>query len=1044
MAEFTIEDLLIAYRKVKIDCFYETGHLTALSFAFYEQNLIGNLENLLEKINQNDLNWFSSYDFIGTHYFSLKNIDFKPNKDFEFNDDKENSFKFYSNSKRKWENSKDNNLKVDYRIIGNHSVDFHVLSSLWIEKVGRLLEEKISENSYGCRLKRVGQKDGEFIPTNLNNDISFVSKRVQGNFRPYLADYQSWQYKGLDEVKKALFENRKVLVVTADLKKYYHRIDSSFIKSYDLLKYLGLFEYTSIQKNLNDILITAIQAWSKNVYQDKNVPIDFKYKGYVGVPMGLGASKVIANILLVYLDKQIEDEIKPIYYGRYVDDIFIVLEDNGTIDSSEKFWSFMRKRIDNLRLSREESIRINKNEYIPKGYIIDIPYSFNSLIEFGRGKEKFFFLEGKSGESFLNTLKESMDENSSEWKLPPNTDSDIYSYTEQVTKASSNNSEAVNSLRKSDGISIQRLKFILYLTRFEKALDLLPKKLWDSQIEEFFLLAIDFLITPENLAVYSKYYPRIIALAIKAKKYEVAITIVNQVIYSYEKLDSILKQNEANLYNEKRTDGCLNNALKYQLNLICEGVYSTINPSQISNDKLKSFLIWIAQKVKSESNKSFNDLIYNATLLFVSDLHRIPYKESFINPDLYHLQNIKEHQLYFFDVISLNTNDLPDYNVFKKFSKWISVTFDNFKISENFMPYAFYFYTRPFSLLELTILKPDWHSDIDTFKAFTRLFNIEWFDPKIIHESENESELALKRISINAPESELNRVFAFASLETSNDSWLAVVRDDGFEPDISREQRILDLVKGILTCKKKLIHYVLFPELSIPRKLLLYLAKLFLRNKISIIAGVEYQNISSSPSSSFEGLVSNQLIYLLCVKNKDILQQISIVQEKTIPAQKEEYELFTVGGKALTANDSTKYLINHGGFFFSGLVCNDLLNIHHRASLRGEIDALIVVEWNKDVETYDSLIAASSNDLHAFVLQVNNRLYGDTRLRGPYKEHFERDKVRISGGELDYFVVATLDVDKLREFQRYHRSPDKPFKPIPTGYKMSKERRSGF
>ena len=84
---------------------------------------------------------------------------------------------------------------------------------------------------------------------------------------------------------------------------------------------------------------------------------------------------------------------------------------------------------------------------------------------------------------------------------------------------------------------------------------------------------------------------------------------------------------------------------------------------------------------------------------------------------------------------------------------------------------------------------------------------------------------------------------------------------------------------------------------------------------------------------------------------------------------------------------------------------------------------------------------SSRGDLHSFIIQINNRKYGDTRLRGPYKEAYERDKVRVRGGELDYFVVATLEVEKLREFQRSHRSPDKPFKPVPTGFGMSIERR---
>lgn len=633
MKKITIEDLLIAYRKVKVDCYYETGHITAYSFAIYEQNLMDNLNELLHKIVDLDYAWFECEEFIGKHHLSLKKIDFNNSLSQSDKTKKEVPFMFFSNPKRKWANNNESNLEVDYRIIGNHSVNFHVLSSLWIEKVGKFLELNISAKSYGCRINSTGQKSDQL---NSNDEQrKYFSRKVLGHFRPYLADYQDWQYNGLDKIKSALADNKKILAVTADLKKYYHRIDCSFIESNKFLQYLNQRDYLPVEKKLNKLLISAIKAWSDNVFQDPKIPKDFKCNGHSGVPMGLGASKVIANLLLTYLDRQIDSEIKPIYYGRYVDDIFLVIEDGRTIDSASKFWHFIQKRIENVTKAGEDNKNsdMSVNEYFPKGYVLDIPYSQKSLVEFGEGKEKYFFLDGSSGESFLSTLKESMDENSSEWKLPPNASNDIESYSEQVAKASSNYNEAAN------------------------------------------------------------------------------------------------------------------------------------------------------------------------------------------------------------------------------------------------------------------------------------------------------------------------------------------------------------------------------------------------------------------------GFVSNQLMYFLCTMNKSSAQMIAIVQEKTVPAQKEESELFQVGGKKLQAYNETKYLINHGGFWFSGLICNDLLDINNRALLRGLIDALIIVEWNKDIETYDSLVAASSNDLHSFILQVNNRLYGDTRLRGPYKEAYERDKVRVRGGELDYFVVATLEIEKLREFQRNYRSPDGPFKPVPTGFEMSNERR---
>ncbi len=144
----------------------------------------------------------------------------------------------------------------------------------------------------------------------------------------------------------------------------------------------------------------------------------------------------------------------------------------------------------------------------------------------------------------------------------------------------------------------------------------------------------------------------------------------------------------------------------------------------------------------------------------------------------------------------------------------------------------------------------------------------------------------------------------------------------------------------------------------------------------------------------------------------------------------------------MKAKHDLKYILQHGNFFFSGLICNELLNLDYRQHLRGKIDALFVVEWNKDIDMYDPIISSTSNDLHCFMIQVNNREYGDTRLRGPYKESFERDKVRVGGGELDYFIVATVEILALREFQRYHRSPAKPFKPTSTGFQISQDRRS--
>lgn len=1041
--DITIEDLIEAYRNVKIDMFYEKGHLTSLKFAEYESRLHENLEHLYMRIRDNDFEYFTSYDFVGGHKFVLKKAEFKDRK-IDSNEsylDSTNEDVFIYRSKSSMPELEKKNLELDFRIIGDHSIDFHVLSSLWIQKVGYKLERIVSSNSYGCRLNSNIVSNGQL---NVWRDMINIDSKLKpsiGNFRSYIFNYRKWQDNGFEAISYALKDGKKVLAVTADLKKYYHRIDCSFISNEKFLfQYYENPELLHATIELSTILVKAIHAWSSNVYHDEATPIEFKYNGHSGIPMGLGASKVVANLLLTSFDKQIEEELNPLYYGRYVDDLFIVINDNGHIQNSQDFWKYVDKRIDHLIIKDKKSRNIyegSNNEYIPKGVLFNVTYSKNSLIEFGKGKEKYYFLEGISGETFLQTLKESMDENSSEWRLPPDSDSDIEKFSESVTESSSQVENPANSLSKSDGVSIQRLKFNLYLKRFEVLLDIMPGEKCNNAIEKYFEIATEFTIRPETISVYSKYYADLFGMSIKAKMYNWAFIIIEKINATFDGMKECpFKRFQFDLQNIdiNKLGSCLNDSKKYQMELLFEALVSNIEPSKIESISISESLKKIIDKFMR-----FQFEVYPLSInLFLCDLHNIPFKNIY----LYDLEEAVLNYSERINIFNGNVNYLRSLPPFHKFKGLVKGTnFKDFDLHD--FPRAFYFYTRTFTLTELSFLCPEWilNETIENdFKVICHFFNIEWFNPI---KNKNDKP-PIRTIDVKSNNEDLDRVFAFTSLKTEDSSWKANVRQDGEEPDKSRIERILDLSRDILKCKMN-IDYVIFPELSIPRNLVFYLSNKFLKSQISIIAGLEYEHLEDIERiqnvDSIKGLVSNQLGYFLCVKTFHGIQHLFIKQEKTIAAVHEESELFNAGGKILSYENEFKFLINHGGFHFAGLICNDLLNIDNRQIFRGLLDALIIVEWNPDIDTYDSLVTATSNDLHTFILQVNNKKYGDTRLRGPYKEPYDRDKVRVRGGELDYFVVATLEVEKLREFQRNHRSPAKPFKPVPTGFEMSDERR---
>jgi hypothetical protein len=125
------------------------------------------------------------------------------------------------------------------------------------------------------------------------------------------------------------------------------------------------------------------------------------------------------------------------------------------------------------------------------------------------------------------------------------------------------------------------------------------------------------------------------------------------------------------------------------------------------------------------------------------------------------------------------------------------------------------------------------------------------------------------------------------------------------------------------------------------------------------------------------------------------------------------------------------------------MVCSELQNSKDRIAFQGKIDSLFVLSWNQDLETFSALLEATALDVHAYSVLVNNRSYGDSRVRSPAKESFKRDLARIKGGENDYFVTVTLDLKSLREFQsrasRWTTEDDK-FKPVPEGFELLKSR----
>jgi hypothetical protein len=274
-----------------------------------------------------------------------------------------------------------------------------------------------------------------------------------------------------------------------------------------------------------------------------------------------------------------------------------------------------------------------------------------------------------------------------------------------------------------------------------------------------------------------------------------------------------------------------------------------------------------------------------------------------------------------------------------------------------------------------------------------------------------------------------------ANLEVKQLSWDAAAAG---APDVSfgRYKGLVRLVNAVLRTKPR-PDYLLLPELSVPRKWVSSLSNRLLRSRISLVAGVEYRH--SAPN-----LVNNEAVLVLTDDRLGFDSAVRIWQQKGRPAPGEEEDLLRLHGREWNPGPGPDRVYRHRGFEFAVLLCSELQEIALRHRFQGQVDSLMVLSWNKDLETFVPLVEAAALDVHAYIALVNNRLYGDSRVRVPAKQAYQRDLCRIRGGLNDYAVVVQLDVESLRRFQsRAKNCPraNDEFKPVPQGFRIAARRR---
>jgi hypothetical protein len=1037
----TLCDLFYAYRKAKADCFFEHSINIARDFAKYEENIVNNLLSLVTTINSGNIKdiLLSS---LGTPKIVAKKLTTQPKNE----SNTSSGHRFFSDPLRAFENLKSTyELTPEFRLIGDFPVQMHILSALWINQIGHKFDAILSKTSYGSRLRRY-RKD----PTDLKQKVGDYHLEAVGSFEPYFDRYKRWRQDGLAAIREELKAARPVIAISMDLTSYYHRIDPTFIANPEFLKHsninLSAWELSFTQEFAN-----ALSAWS-NLVTDKLTEFGCKNDTAMqgGLPIGLSISPVVANALLAGLDLDIESGLTPVFYGRYVDDIFLVLRDPGNLQDAADLLNFISKRT--TWFPRNIAKDDDKISLTPPNGIQN-----NTQLVLQQSKQKLFFLQGQAGLDLLNNIETQIRSVSSERRLMPSPDRLELMTSAKVLTAAGHPSEEADTLRRADGLAVRRLGWSIQLRAVETLARDLRQNDWKDERQKFYQFAHSHILRPDRILDHLDYLPRLLSLTVALMDWAEAQKLVNSSISAIKTLESELSHGRIRLNGFDTTTGGskvwdeLQKSVKISAS---EAIVRSLRWSQHNGNMrpLSETALQLCEFL--EIGSSYEDIAQESLLLRESDWAKIPYKDH-LRRDATRQRPLlaKEELLY---GLYTHEKDLRDFleksNQPQAGSGGVRVNRRCFIAKENFYFSAipFLFPTRPYTTQEISLFLPEacifgenGENPSRKWARFVRAVRGVWVWGNLVSDQPVASHPHLedqkrKLANLGGGRGDASIRLGISSLLTTERSFSAGAAG---KSDLSPERykRIETIVNHAIEAHPKPTH-LLLPELALPERWLDTVAGRLRDANISLIAGLDYVHTENRK-------INSEAVLTLLDDRLGFTSSVQIRQAKSLPAAGEEEALLKLFGKEWPDNleSQIKPVYIHQGCCFGVLVCSELQNVSHRLAFQGNVDCMIILSWNQDLETFSALVESASLDVHAYIALVNNRKYGDSRVRAPAKQHHARDLCRIRGGENEHIVVVELDTKSLRSFQsRDKRWPAEsdPYKPVPEGFKVSPFRKS--
>ncbi len=363
--ENKLDEVQTAYRKLKQECYYDTADLflrqRIANFECahdFKDRLIA-VASFLEFLDSEDNYWESNEQF--NEWLDKISFHCLPKKINSENSTRESSDspRFITNlrSSKRYEME-----EVNYFI--DAPIELHIIDVLWCINVGVQLDRQLIVNCLGNRI------------ISSDNDSSSDSS---GLFKIFHRQYSKWRDTAIRRAEKALENETDILLIGLDIKQCYYHMEIDWDR---------LNQEVTDEKNnrLNKTLNLIISKFTACIYDHLQITHE-SAKDIQGLPVGLSSSRVLCNWLLNDFDRNVQDKLHPLYYGRYVDDILLVIQktlDPGLSSNDVIDKVLVQEKIlgSDYSISGSSSLKIQQSKFIIQYF--DHKHSHAGLKEFKR------------------------------------------------------------------------------------------------------------------------------------------------------------------------------------------------------------------------------------------------------------------------------------------------------------------------------------------------------------------------------------------------------------------------------------------------------------------------------------------------------------------------------------------------------------------------------------------------------------------------------------------------------------------------------------